>query len=125
MISGRFIRPRRSASTVRRSAPRCCIQLAARSGQGRRDPAPGCSQDSQRYASEAEDHQGHGAGARSIWRRSTPSAGRSRFDLGEGFLELGLVMSSLYFLSRKRFFVLLGGVGAVAGTIIGVAGWFS
>ena len=32
----------------------------------------------------------------------------SRFDLGEGFLELGLVLSSLYFLSKRRFPVLGG-----------------
>ena len=34
-------------------------------------------------------------------------------------------MSSLYFLSRKRFFVVFGGVGAAAGTIIGIIGWLS
>jgi hypothetical protein len=48
-----------------------------------------------------------------------------RFDLGEGLLELGLVMSSLYFLSRKKFFVAFGTVAAAAGTVIGVIGWFS
>jgi Domain of unknown function (DUF4337) len=45
-----------------------------------------------------------------------------RFDLGEGFLELGLVMSSLYFLSRRRFFVALGGTAAAVGIVIGVLG---
>jgi hypothetical protein len=45
-----------------------------------------------------------------------------RFDLGEGFLELGLVMSSLYFVSHRRFFVMLGGSAAVAGTVIGLLG---
>ncbi len=44
------------------------------------------------------------------------------FDLGEGFLELGLVMSSLYFLSHRRFFVALGSTAAVLGTVIGVLG---
>lgn len=42
-----------------------------------------------------------------------------RFDLGEGFLELGLVLSSLYFLGRQRVFPLVGGVSAILG--LGVA----
>ena len=38
-----------------------------------------------------------------------------RLDLGEGLLELGLVLSSLYFLGRQRVFPLAGGVGALLG----------
>ena len=38
-----------------------------------------------------------------------------RLDVGEGLLELGLVMCSLYFLSRRRFFVLLGVIAAAVG----------
>src|SRR5690242_10876019 len=38
-----------------------------------------------------------------------------RLDLGEGFLELGLVLSSLYFLARKKLFPAAGGVSAVLG----------
>src|SRR6202050_491090 len=37
-----------------------------------------------------------------------------RFDIGEGLLELGLVLCSLYFLARKSFFPILGTVSAVA-----------
>src|ERR1700683_5793898 len=33
-----------------------------------------------------------------------------RFDIGEGLLELGLVLCSLYFLARKSFFPILGTV---------------
>jgi len=46
-----------------------------------------------------------------------------RFDIGEGLLELGLVLCSLYFLARKTFFPVLGLVASVAGTALGVAGW--
>jgi hypothetical protein len=49
----------------------------------------------------------------------------SRFDLGEGFLELGLVLSSLYFLSKRRFFPVLGGAAAVTGVVLGVAGFLA
>jgi hypothetical protein len=81
------------------------------------------SQESERYAREAEDikatAQERDAEAQHAEHRAL------RFDVGEGFLELGLVMSSLYFLSRKRLFVAFGSVGAAGGTIIGVIGWLS
>lgn len=81
------------------------------------------SQDSERYIREAEairtTAQERDEESKHAERRAL------RFDVGEGFLELGLVMSSLYFLSRKRFFVAFGGVGAAAGTIIGILGWLS
>jgi Domain of unknown function (DUF4337) len=46
-----------------------------------------------------------------------------RFDIGEGLLELGLVLSSLYFLARKKFFPILGITAAAAGIAMGIAGW--
>jgi hypothetical protein len=46
-----------------------------------------------------------------------------RLDMGEGFLELGLVLSSLYFLSKQRLFPIIGGVAAVIGLGLGVAGF--
>ena len=44
-----------------------------------------------------------------------------RFDIGEGLLELGLVLCSLYFLARKSFFPIFGVLSSVAGTA--VAAW--
>jgi uncharacterized membrane protein len=46
-----------------------------------------------------------------------------RFDIGEGLLELGLVLCSLYFLARKTFFPVLGLVASIAGTALGIVGW--
>jgi hypothetical protein len=46
-----------------------------------------------------------------------------KLDLGEGFLELGLVMSSLYFLSKRKFFPVFGIGAAVIGTVLGVLGF--
>jgi hypothetical protein len=81
------------------------------------------AQDSERYAKDAEGIQ---ALARERDAESKHAENRAvRFDLGEGFLELGLVMSSLYFLSRKRFFVALGAIAAVGGTVIGVIGFLA
>ncbi|MEJ0005375.1 MAG: DUF4337 family protein [Steroidobacteraceae bacterium] len=41
-----------------------------------------------------------------------------RLDLGEGLLELGLVLTSLYFLARKRLFPIIGILAAVTGAIV-------
>jgi hypothetical protein len=48
-----------------------------------------------------------------------------RLDIAEGFLELGLVLSSLYFLSKRKFFPVLGISAAVIGTVLGVMGFLS
>ena len=45
-----------------------------------------------------------------------------RFDIGEGLLELGLVLCSLYFLARKAFFPVFGVLASLAGAM-GVAGF--
>ena len=45
-----------------------------------------------------------------------------RYDVGEGLLEIGLVLSSLYFISRKNMFPVLGAIAGVAGTAIAVTG---
>jgi hypothetical protein len=46
------------------------------------------------------------------------------FDIGEGLLELGLVLCSLYFLARKTFFPVLGIIASLAGTVLGIWGAF-
>ncbi len=46
------------------------------------------------------------------------------FDIGEGLLELGLVLCSLYFLARRAFFPVLGVIASLAGTGLGIWGAF-
>jgi hypothetical protein len=46
-----------------------------------------------------------------------------RFDIGEGLLELGLVLCSLYFLARRSFFPAFGVLASFAGTVMGIWGW--
>lgn len=46
-----------------------------------------------------------------------------KFDIGEGLLELGLVLCSLYFLARKVFFPAFGVLASIAGTALGIWGW--
>jgi hypothetical protein len=46
-----------------------------------------------------------------------------RYDIGEGLLELGLVLCSLYFISRKNLFFILGSISAVSGVIMALTGF--
>ena len=45
-----------------------------------------------------------------------------RYDIGEGLLEIALVLSSLYFISRKRMFPVIGIVAGLAGAAIAITG---
>jgi hypothetical protein len=46
-----------------------------------------------------------------------------KFDIGEGLLELGLVLCSLFFLARNVLFPLFGTLTAAAGIVLGLWGW--
>jgi hypothetical protein len=45
-----------------------------------------------------------------------------RYDIGEGLLELGLVLCSLYFLARKNLFPVFGVIASIAGTAMAIWG---
>lgn len=45
-----------------------------------------------------------------------------RYDFGEGLLEIGLVTSSLYFISRKKLFPAMGVTAGLAGIVLAVTG---
>lgn len=45
-----------------------------------------------------------------------------RYDIGEGLLEIGLVLSSLYFISKKRMFPAMGAAAGALGAIIAATG---
>jgi hypothetical protein len=46
-----------------------------------------------------------------------------RFDIGEGLLELGLVLCSLFFLARNVLFPMFGTLSAAVGIALGIWGW--
>jgi hypothetical protein len=46
-----------------------------------------------------------------------------RFDFGEGLLEIGLVLTSLYFISKKMLFPVIGIVAGLAGLAAAISGW--
>lgn len=45
-----------------------------------------------------------------------------RYDIGEGLLEIGLVLSSLYFIARKRLFPVGGLMAGIAGAAVALTG---
>jgi hypothetical protein len=97
--------------------------LAVKDESKARDLIGQLTRDRDRYTKEAADIQKQ---ARSREDASHSEEDRAlRLDLGEGLLELGLVMSSLYFLSKRKFFPVLGALAAVAGALIAVTGWLA
>ncbi|HTW37335.1 MAG TPA: DUF4337 domain-containing protein [Steroidobacteraceae bacterium] len=79
------------------------------------------AQERDRYDREAKDIE------REAQSRETESEREERralrLDVGDGFLELGLVLSSLYFLSKRRFFPVMGATAALIGTVVSAASW--
>jgi hypothetical protein len=74
-----------------------------------------------KYAADAEKIQ---EDARRKDKETDVEEGRAlRFDIGEGLLELGLVLCSLYFLARNGFFPVFGVLAAAAGTVMGIWGF--
>jgi len=91
---------------------------------------PGKADAAVRKLELARDHYGGDAGKimKEALARDAESkreeARALRFDIGEGLLELGLVLCSLYFLARKSFFPVFGILASLAGTIMGIWGFF-
>src|SRR5580692_2768426 len=76
-----------------------------------------------RYASEAAPIQEQAKA--SIAASAREEARGLRLDLGEGLLELGLVLTSLYFLARKRLFPVVGILAAAIGAIVAATNFFA
>jgi hypothetical protein len=73
-----------------------------------------------KYDGKAEDIQkearGHEAVSEAAEHRGL------RYDLGEGLLEIALVLSSIYFISRKLMFPWIGLIAGIAGVAIALTG---
>ncbi len=75
-----------------------------------------------RYAREAKEIQDE---AEKKEKEMEHTEGRALFyDFGEGLLEIGLVLTSLYFISRKKLFPVIGVIAGVVGGALAAAGSF-
>jgi Domain of unknown function (DUF4337) len=61
--------------------------------------------------------QEHGGQAEADERRGL------RYDIGEGLLEIGLVLSSLYFISHRKMFPAMGVIAGIGGVVIAASGF--
>jgi hypothetical protein len=76
-----------------------------------------------KYAGERDRYDGEAAGIQQQAQKYEDDSHREearglRLDLGEGLLELGLVLSSLFFLARQRLFPVIGLLAAAAGAVV-------
>lgn len=78
--------------------------------------------DQTKYDEKAKDimHEAKEAEAKS----SSAERRALRYDIGEGLLEIGLVLSSLYFIARKKMFPIVGITAGLTGTVIAMTGYF-
>ena len=97
------------------------IHLTAPKGEETEATLAKYEREIKRYEKETEKIQKQAEEANAESKMSEKRA--LRFDLGEGFLELGLVLSSLYFLSKKKFFPAIGGGLAILGIVLGALGY--
>jgi hypothetical protein len=73
-----------------------------------------------KYDAQAKEIQGE---AERDDRAAETDEGRAlRYDLGEGLLEIALVVSSMYFISRKMMFPAIGVIAGVSGIAIAASG---
>jgi hypothetical protein len=79
------------------------------------------------YAAQKKDYEARGKKIQDEAERDDSAAETAehralRYDLGEGLLEIALVLSSLYFISRKNLFPVIGIVAGIAGAVIAITG---
>ena len=73
-----------------------------------------------RYAADSDKAQEE---AKESGRESSQLESRAlRYDFGEGLLEIGLVLTSLYFIARSKLFPVLGLIAASLGVVIAALG---
>ena len=78
------------------------------------------AKDKQKYIDQANEQKEKATGQS---EQSEAAEHRGlRYDLGEGLLEIALVLSSLYFISRKMLFPVIGVIAGVAGVILAISG---
>lgn len=87
---------------------------------GARESLDQFSKDKRKYTDEAKDLKEK---AEAKMEQSEAAERRAlRYDLGEGLLEIALVLSSLYFIARKMLFPVIGIIAGVAGVAVALTG---
>jgi hypothetical protein len=74
----------------------------------------------QRYTKESADVQEKAESMEGDVKKTEARA--LRYDVGEGLIEIGLVLSSLYFISKRMYFPLIGVIAGVLGIAVAASG---
>jgi cell division protein FtsN len=87
---------------------------------GAQDTLRQFGKDKQKYTDQANEQKEKAT--RQTEESETAERRALHYDLGEGLLEIALVLSSLYFIARKMLFPIVGVIAGVAGLIIAITG---
>ncbi len=99
------------------------IAVLGPNSPGAKDSLDKFGKDKKKYTDEAKDLKEK---AESKTEESEAAERRAlHYDLGEGLLEIALVLSSLYFIARKMLFPWISVVAGLAGLIVAITGLFA
>lgn len=82
----------------------------------------GYEKEKKRYDKESKEIQEEARAKEHESERAEQQA--LRYDIGEGLLEIAVVLTSLYFISRKKLFPVIGVIGGITGAVIAVTALF-
>jgi uncharacterized protein DUF4337 len=90
---------------------------------------PGAEQLLARYESERKRYEKEGKEVEEEAKKKDQETGHIeaqalRYDLGEGMLEIGVVLASLYFIARKKLFPVVSFLFGTLGSLVAVSGLF-
>ena len=96
------------------------IGILGPNNQGAKEAVDQFAKDEKKYTDQSKDLQEQ---AQAKSEASEAAERRAlRYDLGEGLLEIALVLSSLYFIARKMLFPVIGLIAGIAGLIVAATG---
>lgn len=97
------------------------VKLSGFKGAEAEKVLAGYQADKKKYEEQSKDNQEKARQADEATEKD--EARGLRYDIGEGMLEIGLVLSSLYFIARKNMFPVLGLIAAMGGLGAAVTGF--
>ena len=99
------------------------IGILGPNNSGAKETLAQFEKDKQKYISQANDQKEKAT--RQMEQSEAAERHALHYDLGEGLLEIALVLSSLYFISRKMLFPVVGLIAGIAGLIVSITGLFA
>jgi len=90
---------------------------------------PGAEQALVRYQAEQKKYEKESQDVEDLAKKKEQETGHTedqalRYDLGEGMLEIGVVLASLYFIARKKLFPVMSLIFGVLGIVVAISGAF-